>query len=71
MQGTIRTFNDKIVDAIKAKIRLIAENTAIAMNCVAEVELIDMYPPTINHKTETQHVIRIAEKYFGKDKVKS
>jgi metal-dependent amidase/aminoacylase/carboxypeptidase family protein len=35
MQGTIRTYNDKTLDVVKAKIRLLAENTAIAMGCVA------------------------------------
>lgn len=30
-----------------------------------------MYPPTVNHKTETDHVIRVASEWFGEDKVKS
>ncbi len=70
MLGTIRTYNDKTLDVVKAKIRLLAENTAIAMGCVAHVDLLDMYPATVNHKTETQHVIRIATANFGADKVK-
>ena len=53
MQGTIRSYIDKTLDQIKAKIRLIAENTAIAMGCTATVELDDMYPATVNHKIET------------------
>ena len=71
MQGTIRTYNQKTLDIVKAKIKLIAESTAIAMGCQAIVELQDMYPTVVNHKTQTQHVIRIAEANFGKDKVKS
>ncbi len=71
MQGTIRSYNDKTLDIVKAKIKLIAENTAIAMNCVAHVELVDMYPALINHKTETEHVVRVATANFGADKVKT
>ena len=40
------------------------------MGCVAQVELIDFYPPVENHKNETQHVIRIAKANFGEEKVK-
>ena len=48
-----------------------AETTAEAMGCKAIVDLIDMYPATVNHKTETQHVVRIASANFGADKVKT
>jgi len=41
------------------------------MGCVAHVDLTDMYPATVNHKVETDHVIRIATANFGADKVKS
>lgn len=71
MQGTIRSYNQKTLEVVKAKIRIIAENTAIAMGCVAHVDLEDMYPAVINHKNETQHVIRVASANFGADKVKS
>lgn len=71
MQGTIRSYNDKTLEIIKSKIKLLAENTAEAMGCVADVSLVDMYPATVNHKTETQHIVRIAKANFGEDKVKS
>lgn len=70
MQGTIRSYNEKTLDVVKAKIKLIAENTAIAMGCEAQVSLEDMYPAVINHKKETEHVIRVASANFGEDKVK-
>jgi metal-dependent amidase/aminoacylase/carboxypeptidase family protein len=56
---------------IKDKVRSIAELTAKAMGCEAIVDIQEVYPPTINHKKETEHVIRIAEANFGKDKVKT
>ena len=71
MQGSIRSYNEEVLNKIKAKIKVIAENTAIAMGCIAEVDLIDYYPTVVNHKTETEHVIRVASEHFGADKVKS
>ena len=53
MQGTIRSYNDKTLDIIKAKIRLIAENTAIAVGCTADVYIKECYPAVVNHKIET------------------
>lgn len=35
------------------------------MDCRAEVELVDMYPAVLNHKEQTNHVIRLAKKHFG------
>jgi len=70
MQGTIRVYNQKTMDLVKAKIRLIAESTAEANGCRAEVDITELYPATVNHKTEVAHVIRVATKYFGADKVK-
>lgn len=46
-------------------------NTAEAMGCKVDLDIHDVYPPTVNHKTETEHVIRIAKANFGEDKVKS
>ena len=69
MQGTLRTFSEKVRDTVKDQIRRIAENTAIAMGCTAEVEITDIYPPTVNPKTEAGHVERIAKRYFGEDMV--
>lgn len=70
MQGTIRSYDEKALEVVKSKIKLITENTAIAMGCVAHVELIETYPAVVNHKNETQHVIRIAKANFGEEKVK-
>jgi hippurate hydrolase len=71
MQGSIRSYNAKTYELIMSKIKNIAENTALAMGCKADVEFIDLYPPTINHAKETEHVIRVASATFGAEKVKS
>lgn len=71
MQGTIRVYNDKVLEIVEPKIKKIVESTAEALGCRAEVEFIYWYPATVNHKTETEHVIKVAQKCFGEEKVKS
>ena len=39
------------------------------MDCTADVDIERQYPATINHPTETQHVIRLAKKWFGPEHV--
>lgn len=71
MMGTIRSYNTSTRDLVKNKVKLITETTALAFGCEAEVDHDDMYPPTINHKTETEHVVRLATEAFGADRVKT
>jgi metal-dependent amidase/aminoacylase/carboxypeptidase family protein len=71
MVGTIRSYNTSTRDLVKNKVKLIAETTAVAFGCEAEVDLNDMYPPTVNHKIETTHVVRIASEAFGPERVKT
>jgi hippurate hydrolase len=63
--GTIRTFNLRTLEEVKASMIHIATTTAEAFGCKVEFEIKDNYIPTVNHKTETEHVVRLAEKYFG------
>jgi len=53
MQGTIRCYNQEVFLKIRNKIKHIAETTAEAFNCRAEVDFNEMYPPVINHEKET------------------
>ncbi|CDW83506.1 amidohydrolase [Stylonychia lemnae] len=65
MQGTIRSYNNEVLKKIKEKIVLIAETTAETYGCKATVDVFDMYPATINHPTETQHIQRLAKQHLG------
>lgn len=65
MEGTIRSYNKDVLAKIKEKITLIAETTASTFNCRAEVKVIDMYPASINHETETKHVQRLTKQHLG------
>lgn len=69
--GTIRTYSSKTLETIHARLRQVLFNTVEAFGCTAELDINDKYPPTVNHKTETEHVIRIAKANFGEEKVKS
>jgi hippurate hydrolase len=70
--GTIRTYDTKVLAAVKEKIKLIINSTAEAMGCrISLFDVNDKYPPTINHKIETEHVARLAEANFGKEKLKT
>jgi hippurate hydrolase len=71
MQGTIRSYSRPVLEAVKQKITKISTSTAEAFDCKAEVDITDLYPPTVNHKTETAHVVRVAAKYIGIEHVKS
>jgi metal-dependent amidase/aminoacylase/carboxypeptidase family protein len=69
--GTIRTYKKEILELVKEKLYHIARSTAETFGCQVEFELNDKYPPTVNHATETEHVIRVAKKYIGEKHVKS
>ena len=69
--GTIRTYKKEILELVKEKLYHIARSTAETFGCRVEFELNDKYPPTVNHATETEHVIRVAKKYIGEKHVKS
>ncbi|TNV78005.1 hypothetical protein FGO68_gene2098 [Halteria grandinella] len=71
MQGTIRSYTRSNLELVKEKVRHIIVNTAEAMGCKVDLDIHDVYPPTVNHKIETEHVIRIAKAAFGEEKVKS
>lgn len=68
MQGTIRSYTKELTN-IENKIRHIVESTAVTFGCTANVEFDHLYPAVINHPKETEHVKRLASKYFGEEKV--
>lgn len=61
MNGTIRSYDDVTLQKMKDRIISISENIAAAHECSAVVEIEDTYPAIINHKTETDHVIRLVK----------
>lgn len=47
----------------------ITQNIAKAMNCTADLNIKRQYPAVLNHPTETEHVRRLATKWFGPEHV--
>ena len=46
-------------------VKRVAEETAKAYDCTADVNIWQLYPVTINHKLEAEHVERLAKQHFG------
>ena len=65
MQGTIRSYKQEVRDKVSERIKTIATEIAKAMECRAEVDINTLYPEVWNHQKETQHVKRLATKWFG------
>ena len=69
MQGTIRTYDRETQDKVLERIETIATQIASAMECKVELNLKRLYPAVVNHRTETEHIKRLANKWFGPEHV--
>ncbi len=67
MQGTIRSYDEEILQKMKDRINQICQSIAQANECDAEVKIWDFYPAIINHKDQTNHIIRLAKQHFGEE----
>jgi len=65
MQGTLRTYNADVRIKVCERIKVIAESTAIAHDCEAEVDINTMYPATVNHTLGYEVCKRVATRGFG------
>lgn len=69
MEGTIRSYEEEVRAKVKERVKVIAEQTALAHGCTAEVKFEDRYPATINHSTNALYVRQAAARAFGADQV--
>jgi len=69
LTGTVRTFRKETRALVEARLNEIAQNTAAAFGCRAEVNFIRGYPATINHPREAQLAAEVARELFGADNV--
>jgi hippurate hydrolase len=69
MEGTVRTFTTEVLDLIERRMKTIAEATAAAFECACEFEFVRNYPPTINHKAETEFARSLLTDVVGADNV--
>ena len=67
MKGTMRLYNAELKQKMIERITKVAECTAEAMMCTADVSIVDKYPAVINHVDQTNHIIRLAKTHLGED----
>lgn len=70
LEGTIRTFSPEARAKVHQKIKTTAEKIAEASGATAKVDVIGMYPATINHVALTQKMVPSLVKVVGAENVK-
>jgi amidohydrolase len=71
MQGTMRTVSEATREALRRRIRALAEGIASAYGCTASVELEAGYPVTVNNPEFAAFVADVAREIVGGDSVQT
>lgn len=69
LEGTIRTFDDDMQKKVHEKIKLTAEKIAESAGAKADVDIIVMYPATVNDPTLTDKMVPSLIRAAGKENV--
>jgi amidohydrolase len=69
MTGTIRTYDSGVRAGIHRDIRQIAENIANSANAKAEVDIIELYDPTVNNERVTARMVPVLERAADGDAI--
>ncbi|HRG78820.1 MAG TPA: amidohydrolase [Cyclobacteriaceae bacterium] len=69
LEGTIRTFDDDMQKKVHEKIKLTAEKIAESAGAKAEVNILVMYPATVNNPVLTEKMIPSLIRAAGKENV--
>lgn len=69
VMGILRTFDDETTIEIKKDVEDMIQSCCAKRKCKVDLFLRTNYPPVINHKKETEHVIRVAKKVLGEENV--
>lgn len=67
--GTTRTFNPETRDLIERRLREVAENTAAAFGCTAELDYDRKYPPLINSEIQAKAIADVGAELVGEENV--
>lgn len=67
--GTIRTSTLEVLDLMEQRLREIAEHTANAFDCHAEIIFSRNYPPLINHAKELRFAGEVMKELVGEQQV--
>jgi amidohydrolase len=71
LRGTIRTFSTEVLDLIQSGMERIVEHGAKALGATAHLRFKRNYPPTVNHKAETEFAIAVMQDVVGIDNVRT
>jgi hippurate hydrolase len=71
MRGTVRTFTTDTLDLIEARMRELTRHTAAAFGASAEFEFHRNYPPTVNHRAETEFARQVMIDTVGAERVQA
>ena len=71
MTGTIRTYDQGVRKGIHRDIKQIAENIAVSANAKAEVDILEMYEPTVNDERVTARMVPVLERAADGDAILS
>ena len=69
MEGTVRTFGDKINNIVKVKLKEIIEYISKAYGCIGELEYTDGYVSVYNDISLSNDIKNILENTLGKENV--
>jgi metal-dependent amidase/aminoacylase/carboxypeptidase family protein len=69
MMGTIRSLTPQTRELARRRVREIAENTARALGCEADVTLDEGYPVTFNDPGQTDAWFDLARRTLGPERV--
>ncbi len=69
LEGTIRTFDDDMQKKVHEKIKLTAEKIAESAGAKAEVDILVMYPATVNDPSLTDKMVPSLIRAAGKENV--
>lgn len=67
ISGTVRTFNNDVLDKIEERMFNIATATAEAHECKIDFRFVRQSPPTINNHQQTMFAIEVMESIVGAD----
>ncbi len=67
--GTVRAFSRDVLRQLGEGIRRVAEGTAAAYGATVEVDVREIFAPTINHPEEAEFAARICSELVGADRV--
>ena len=69
MEGTVRYFDYAEKDKIISSIRSITTLTTEAHGCTSEIDINEVYPPTINHEAQARVVQSVGREFLGEENV--